>query len=53
MINDDFNNDYDISSKVFEKSNYICVDQSSQFVVASNIRFTVKISLIKKSMLYC
>jgi len=36
------NNDYDINSKDFEKSNYICIDQFSQFVVSSNIRITVK-----------
>jgi len=42
IINYKDNKDYDVYSKDFEKNNYICLDQFSQFVVSSNIRITVK-----------
>jgi hypothetical protein len=41
IINYKDNKDYDINSKDFESTNYICVDQFSELVVSSNIRITV------------
>ena len=43
-INIDYsqNLDYDITSNDFMKTNYICVDKFSNFVVDSNIRLTVR-----------
>ena len=43
-INIDYsqNDKYDITSNDFKKTNYICVDRFSNFVVHSNIRLTVK-----------
>lgn len=42
-INIDYsqNKNYDLKSNDFEKTNYLCIDRFSDFVVDSNIRLTV------------